>query len=206
MKEPYEILVVNDGSTDNTLSILKKLKNRYPTLRVVSHKKNKGLGMALYTGFQHAKGSIIVTTDADLTHPPEMIGKLVDKIRQGFDFCVGSRYVRGGGMINVPFWRILLSKFSNLFFQLIFGCAVRDMTSGLRAYKSECIKKIRVEDSSFAVQLEIIVKILKLKAKMTEIPFVLKNRELGTSKFDFLKMGPVYFFNTLRLFIHRWKN
>ena len=204
LKEPFEMLVVNDGSTDATLKILEELKEKHKHLRVVSHEHNKGLGMALYTGFQNAKGRIIVTTDADMTHPPETIAKMAEKIDSGYDLCIGSRYVPGGGMENVPYWRILLSRVANFFFALLFFCRISDLTSGFRAYRSDAIRKIRIAESGFAVQLEITVKMLKQKARITEVPFVLINRKIGASKFNFIRMSPVYFFTALKLFFYRW--
>ena len=113
IKKNYEILVINDGSTDKTLEILNQLSRKIKNLRVITHEKNKGLGAAISTGIQNAKGEIIIELDADMTHPLEVIPDMIHKIEQGYDMCIGSRYIKNGGMKNVPLWRVVLSKVVN---------------------------------------------------------------------------------------------
>ncbi len=201
----YELIIVNDGSKDNTFNILKELKERDKQLRIKNHKTNLGFGAALKTGIEAAKGNIIVTMDSDLTHPPSFVKKLVSYLeKNNLDVCVASRYIKGGGMKNVPFYRVVLSRFANLFF-FIFLCPVKDVTSGFKAY-SKKIKEIKIENKDFSVQIEIMTKLAKEKVKFGEIPFILVNREKGQSKFKFLKMLPKYTLNVLKLIIIKYKN
>ena len=204
IKEGIEIVVVNDGSKDNTLKILEKLKIKFPLLKIANHPKNKGFGEALKTGIKKAEGRIIVTMDSDLTHPAELVVKMVEKIDSGYDVCIASRYVRNGGMENVPLWRVLLSYFTNLTFSAIFFTRTRDLTGGFKAYKTEMLKKVNITRSDFSVQMEIIVALLKYHAKISEIPLMLSNRTIGVSKFDFSKNAPKYINAVFSLFIYRW--
>jgi len=202
LDEEYELLVVNDGSSDRTAELLSAMQQRYPSLHVVHHPENLGLGRALRTGFHAACGRIIVTMDADLTHPPTLIAPLVKAC--DVDFVVASRYAHGGGMANVPFWRVLLSRMANWGFQCLFLTRLRDITAGFKAYKAESVRQIDIAARGFEVQLEITIRLLKQGATFKELPYVLKNREVGTSKMRYLKLLPVYFATLFALFRYRW--
>lgn len=203
LEEPYELLIVNDGSADKTQQIVEGLMNKYDNIRLVNHEKNQGLGVALRTGFKYAAGRIIVTTDADLTHPPELIRELV-KNCDDVDVCIASRYVKGGGMKNVPLWRVLISKVINKVFQLLFFTKIRDVSAGFKAYKSDKINSIRLTQDNFEIQLEIIMNLVKKGCTFKEIPYTLVNRRIGVSKFNFFKAAPQYFLNSLKIAFHRW--
>jgi dolichol-phosphate mannosyltransferase len=204
--QDYELLIVNDGSADSTQKIVEKHQKSYPQLRLVNHPKNQGLGAALRTGFREAKGDVIVTLDSDLTHPPRMIQLLASKITSTTDVCIASRYVPGGGMEGVPLWRVALSVAANRAFQLLFFTRVRDITAGFKAYKSSVIKQVQIKRTGFAVQLEIMVRLIKMGCRFTEVPLILTTRQQGhgQSKFKIFKMIPKYFVNILQLFAYRW--
>ena len=202
LQEEYELLVVNDGSTDRTQELLAGMQARYPSLQVVNHPRNMGLGSALKTGFRAARGRIIVTMDADLTHPPEMIAPLIAAC--DVDFVVASRYVHGGGMRGVPWWRVALSRMANWGFQCLFATRLRDITAGFKAYRAESVRQLDVAARGFEVQLEITIRLLKQGATFRELPYVLKNREVGVSKMRYLKLLPTYLATLLELFRYRW--
>jgi glycosyltransferase involved in cell wall biosynthesis len=204
LNDKYEVLIINDGSSDRTEKILKEMCKKYNDLRFISHSINKGLGSALTTGFRNARGNIVVTMDADLTHPLDVLPIMTNCIENGYDMCLASRYVDGGGMKNVPFQRVLLSKYVNTFFAFIYWTKIRDLTTGYRAYKTNKIKNIKLKEKGFAIQLEITINMLKNKAKIKEVPFVLVNRSIGNSKFNFFRVAPKYIFSGLRLFFLRW--
>ena len=205
LSESYEVLIVDDGSTDDTKKIVSMAIKKDKRIRLVEHKKNKGVGGALFTGFSKARGRIIVTLDSDMSHPPVLISKMVAELdRKNVDVCIASRYVRGGGMKDVPFRRVLLSKLSNLSFGMLFGTMIGDLTAGFKAYKQEAIRKIHIQQYGFEVQLEIMVKLIKHGAKVCEIPLMLKNRDKGTSKFNVKKAAHIYFATVLNLFFYRW--
>jgi len=180
----YDLIIINDGSNDRTKETAEKIAKKERNIRIISHRKNLGLGAALRTGFRAAKGDIIVTMDSDLTHPPSMISLLTDKLEQTkSDVCIASRYVRGGGMKNISAWRVLISKIANVFFSVVFRINARDITSGFKAYKSEKIKAVKIERTDFASQLEIMVGLKRMNAKFCEIPLILETRKKGASKF-----------------------
>ncbi len=204
LKEDYEILVINDGSTDKTEEILKELKRKYRNLRYINHEKNKGLGGAIKTGIKEANGRIIIELDADMTQPIDLVEQMVNKIDEGNDICIASRYIKGGGMRNVPLWRVLLSKLANKIFSITYFTKITDLTSGYRAYKSSFVKKLDFSQNDFSIQLEISVKMAKNKAKISEIPLILTNRSIGSSKFRLIKAMPKYIPVIIKLFFIRW--
>jgi len=191
-KHDFELVVVNDGSTDGTGNILRMLQEEYVNLRVVSHPENKGLGAALATGFNAAEGDVIVTMDADLSHDPAHIPGMVQKVRSGHDVVVASRYVPGGGMEGVPLWRVWISRSANAVIGLVKRWKVRDASSGFRAYRAELVKGLRGFGSGFSVQVEILRELFRKNARVFEVPFVLTNRKAGRSKMRYLKLIPEY--------------
>lgn len=201
----YELLIVNDGSKDKTAQIIKDHQIGYPELRLVDYPDNKGLGGALKTGFQEAKGSIIVTMDSDLTHPPSKVNELIRALDNA-DVSIASRYVKGGGMVGVPAWRVALSVVANTAFQILFFTRARDLTAGFKGYKASVIKSTPIKRTGFAVQLEIMVRLLKKGVKIKEVPLMLGVRKegQGQSKFSIVRMLPKYFINILQLWAYRW--
>lgn len=181
----YVIVAVNDGSKDKTGEILTILKNRFP-LVVVTHKRNMGLNKALDSGFRKAveitgKSGLVVSMDADLTHDPSYIKKMISV---GCDVVVASRYVDCGGQIGVPLLRRVLSLGINLLTRLLFNLQVKDVTSGYRCYKAEVLEKIIsrhgenfIEANGFEVSLEILVKAKWQGANMVEVPLILNYLE-----------------------------
>lgn len=201
---PYEIVVVNDGSSDKTPELVENERK----VVLISHETNKGLGAALQTGFKNASGDVIVTMDCDLTHPVKLIPWMYLMLdNYGYRVLIASRYVNGGGMENVPLSRILISRIANMFFML--KTHVRDSTSGFRAYKGylikeylETLEKDNKEISpGFNSQLDILYALSNderlvernlRKYYLREIPFILKMRSIGKSKFNFLKVSRGY--------------
>jgi dolichol-phosphate mannosyltransferase len=203
LSESYEILVVNDGSTDATQTILETLAASIPTLRIVNHPHNMGLGCALRSGFRAAQGRIIVTMDADLTHPPELIPRMLEA--SDADVVIASRYVRGGGMASVPWWRAALSVAANAVFRLLFATKVRDITAGFKAYHAECVRTLEITSRGFEAQLEITIRLVAQGATFREIPYVLTTRQHGASKMRYLKLISTYLRTVVRLFVLRWR-
>jgi dolichol-phosphate mannosyltransferase len=203
VNQALEILVVNDGSTDHTGEILDRLSHEYRNLRVIHHQINQNLGGALRTGIHAAGGDIIVTLDADMTHPPELLAEMAEILRD-YDVCVASRFVEGGGMVNVPRYRVVISRIANIVYQFLFHSPVKDNTTGYKAYRAELLKSIEIEELGFSVQLEIVTKLLRKRTRFKEVPFLLTNRKLGSSKLRYLSAIPHYVKRVMKLFFIRW--
>jgi len=186
-----ELLIVDDGSVDATPTILDRLAREHPLLRVVRHPVNRGLGAALATGFATARGDVVVTLDADLSHPLELVETLVAGTVDA-DAVFASRFMPGGGMVGVPRWRRVISALGNLVFRRLFRTNVRDLTTGMRAYRRDVVSALELRATGFDCQLEIAVRLLASGATITEVPLVLTNRAAGTSKMRYLRLVPAY--------------
>lgn len=186
-KRPWELIFVNDGSTDNTLSMARKLEKSHPRLRVISYKPNMGRGYALRTGFKNARGDYIITIDFDLSYHPEHIIKLYKALKEdeSVDVVLGSPYMAGGKTVGVPKKRLIISKLSNKFINIFFPADIKTSTCILRGYKKDVINSLELESNDKEIHLEILSKLLTLGYKVKEIPATLQVRKKGTSKFDF---------------------
>ncbi len=185
----YEIIAVNDGSLDNTLEILKKLALKNGKIRVVSYSKNFGRGMALRTGFRESRGKIVVSIDADLSYNPHYIIDFVETLRleEDIDFVLASPYMPGGGVQNVPFLRLWISKFGNKILRLAMPNRIYTSTGIFRAYRRKVLDSLELESDGKEIHLEILSKAIALGFRVKEIPVVLANRKKGRSKFKFRK-------------------
>lgn len=182
-----DFIFVDDGSSDNTLNMLLKFQEQYQWLVALNHKKNMGFAAALQTGRKYALDhnyDYIGQMDCDLSHPLNILPLMLNEIRS-CDMVIASRYVKGGGMKNVPLRRILLSYSAQFVFRLLFGIKTRDATSGYRVMKKNVLHSIILDENNFAIQLEFTVKAEKKHFRIREIPFVLINRQYGISKFSF---------------------
>lgn len=193
----FSIIIVNDGSTDNTPQVIEELKNQFDIVPV-HHAGNRGLGPAIVTGLEKAleisvsSQSIIVNMDADNTHSPKYIPEMVDKIlNEGYDIVIASRYRDGSQEVGVPFNRRLLSRAARLTFQVFLRLPnVRDYTCGYRAYRASLIKEAFdnygtqiIQRKGFACTDELLIRLSKLSKRITEVPFVLRyDQKRSTSK------------------------
>jgi len=184
---PWEIVAVNDGSTDATGEILDEAAKRFPLVQV-RHERNRGLGPALITGLRTATGraasadDVIVCMDADNTHDPKYIPELARRIAAGADMVICSRFQRGSRTVGVPLYRRLLSFGARMTFAVFLRLpGVRDYTCGYRAYRAALIRKgferwgeKLIERSGFACTDELLVRLAPLARRIEEIPFVLR--------------------------------
>ncbi len=140
----YEIIVVNDGSLDNTLDILNRLAEQDEKLKVVSYSKNVGRGMALRKGFKESSGEIVVSIDADLSYHPNYIIDFVETLRteQDIDFVLASPYMPGGGVQNVPFHRLWISRLGNKILRFAMPNRIYTSTGIFRAYRKKVLDSL----------------------------------------------------------------
>jgi glycosyltransferase involved in cell wall biosynthesis len=187
--ETFEIIPVNDGSVDNTLEVLKKVAEQNKRIKVVSYPKNIGRGMALRTGFKESTGDIIVSIDADLSFAPNHILDLIKVLRDepDVDFVLGSPFVPGGIVQNVPFHRLWISKFGNKVLRYTMPNRIYYSTGVFRAYRRRVIDSLVLESDDKEIHLEILSKAIALGYRVKEVPVVLTARTRGKSKFKFKK-------------------
>lgn len=176
----YEIVFVDDGSTDSTLSILKKLASKDKHIRIFSFRKNRGKAEALTEGFQRARGDYIVTLDADLQDRPEEIQKLLNKSREGFDLVSGWRKDRKDAIKTV-----ISSKLFNFVMSSFWGVHLHDYNCGLKLYTKEAARSINL----YGGMHRFIPLLVSEKGfNVTEIPVHHEKRKFGKSKYGFSKI------------------
>ena len=185
----YEFVVVNDGSIDHTLEILRKIQSQKENVRVVSYSKNLGRGMALRKGFQESKGEMVVSIDADLSYDPRFILDLVHALKTGedIDLVLASPYMPGGGAENVPPLRLWISKLGNKILRFALPNRIYTSTGIFRAYRRKVLDSLELESDGKEIHLEILSKAIALGYRVREIPVVLTGRKKGRSKFRFKK-------------------
>jgi len=185
----YEIIVVNDGSLDNTLDILNGLAEQDRKLKVVSYSKNVGRGMALRKGFKESSGEIVVSIDADLSYDPNYIIDFVETLRteQDIDFVLASPYMPGGSVQNVPALRLYISKLGNKILRFAMPNRIYTSTGIFRAYRKKVLDSLEIESDGKEIHLEILSKALALGYRVKESPAILTSRKKGKSKFKFRK-------------------
>jgi len=187
MEGNYEIIVVNDGSTDHTLEVLQGIASLNKRIKIVSYSKNIGRGMALRTGFREAEGEIIVSIDADLSYDPRYINDFlkVYKEEEDIDLILASPYMPGGRTEGVPFFRLLISKLGNKILRYAIPNRIYTSTGIFRAYRKKVLDSLELESDGKEIHLEILSKALALGFRVKEIPAILTSRKRGSSKFRF---------------------
>ncbi|MBU4534509.1 MAG: glycosyltransferase [Euryarchaeota archaeon] len=181
----YEIIVVDDGSQDKTLDLAQKISENESKLKVLQHEINQGMGKALRTGFEKARGEVIVTIDADLSYEPQEIPRLVSNINEAVGIVIGSQYMKGGKTQDIPFLRLFISKMANKIVGYSMGDNINTVTGVFRAYKKDVLDSIELESNGTEINPEILSKASAIGYKIVEVPVTLKARELGESKVRF---------------------
>jgi dolichol-phosphate mannosyltransferase len=185
LRGDYEVVVVDDGSVDNTHEVLNRLAKENGRIRVVSYQKNRGRGMALRTGFKVAKGEIIISIDADLSYDPHYIPEVFEtlKAERDIDVVLASPYMPGGGVQDVPFLRLWISRLGNRVLRFAMPNRIYTSTCIFRGYRREVLDSLELEAEGKEIHLEILSKVIALGFRVREIPAILTGRKKGQSKF-----------------------
>ena len=181
-----EIIVVDDKSPDGTGKIVDELTKKYKNVVLITRDIREGIGAAHLTGYQNAKGEIIISMDADLSHDPKEIPKILNKINEGYDIVVGSRYVKGGGS-DKPRKNQLISIIGSKFTSSMLNVQVSDFTNGFRAFKKEIIHNIELNEKGNVFLMEFLCKSNKQGYRITEVPIFFRERRKGMSKTQVLR-------------------
>ncbi|WP_413467988.1 polyprenol monophosphomannose synthase [Mycobacterium sp. RTGN4] len=184
-----DVLIVDDGSPDGTGELADELALADPDRVHVMHRASKaGLGAAYLAGFAWGLGrgySVLVEMDADGSHAPEELYRLLDAVDAGADLSIGSRYIDGGTVRNWPWRRKVLSKTANGYARVMLGAHIDDITAGYRAYRREVLEKIElgtVDSKGYCFQIEMSWRTVTAGFKVVEVPITFTERELGKSK------------------------
>ncbi|MDF1512664.1 MAG: polyprenol monophosphomannose synthase [Anaerolineae bacterium] len=183
------VIVVDDNSPDGTGDIADRMANSHAGRVDVVHREGKlGLGTAYIAGFKHAikkQSDLIITMDADFSHPPENIPAMLDKIQTGYDLVIGSRYIPGGKAVECTLPRKMLSWGANTFARVLLGLTAHDTTAGFRCYRREVLASIDLDgifSNGYSFLIEMLYKVQRQGWRVGEVPIVFHNRRQGVSK------------------------
>lgn len=178
---PEEILIVDDGSVDNTRDILKKLAEDN-LVRVILHEHNQGKGAAVVTGIKHASGDVLLIQDADLEYDPRDYLALIQPIEEGLaDVVYGSRFL-GGPRRTAMFWHMVANKLLTLMTNILYDTILTDMETGYKLFRKEVVQNITIHAKRFDFEPEFTAKILKQKVKIYEVPIRFTPRDYSEGK------------------------
>jgi dolichol-phosphate mannosyltransferase len=183
------ILIIDDRSPDGTANIVRRIQKEYDNVLLLVREKKLGLGTAITDGFKaylsmNHPPKCIVTMDADYSHNPREIPKLIALVEKGFDLAVGSRYCIGGSTREWSIGRMVISKVANLITKLRIDAKISDYTSGMRCYSTRLVKGIinDLHSQTYEIQIETIRQAKSRGYKISEAPIVFANRKKGKSK------------------------
>jgi dolichol-phosphate mannosyltransferase len=189
MSSNYDVLIVDDGSPDGTGGIVKKLMLEFAgKIHIIERTGKLGLGTAYITGFKWALTQgydYVFEMDADFSHNPDDLDRLYESCRNGADISIGSRYIKGGKVINWPWDRIFISKGGAFYTKLITWMPVNDPTAGFVCYKSNVLQTLPLDKINFigyAFQIEMKYRAWKSGFKIAEVPITFIDRREGISK------------------------
>jgi dolichol-phosphate mannosyltransferase len=195
-----EVIFVNDGSKDNTEQLLKEAFADDIRVRVVSHEVNKGLGAAMRTGFSHAAGEILITTDFDGTYAfntiPQLLGRI---IVDGVDIVTASPYHPSGRVEGVPRYRLLFSFGASLLYRLLVKWNVHTWTALFRAYRRRVVENVSFESNDFLAGTELLVKALQAGYTVSEFPTTLRVRTFGQSSIKIARVTKAHLKYQIRI-------
>ena len=183
------VLVIDDSSPDGTADIVRQLQKKYDNVLLYVRPRKAGLGTAITDGFkiflslQHPP-KYIVTMDADYSHSPKDIPSLVFAVKKEEGLVIGSRYCKGGRILNWSFFRLAISRVANWIASILVGAGIKDYTSGLRCYSTRLVKEIihDLHSQTYEIQIETIRQACRRKFSVMEVPMTFINRKRGKSK------------------------
>jgi dolichol-phosphate mannosyltransferase len=212
------ILVVDDSSPDGTAKTVEALQKKYQNLYLKVNPRKAGLGNAYLKGMKHAlyelHADVVISFDADLQHDPKKIPLMLQKIDEGYDVVLGSRYIKGGGIPkNWGFYRKFLSVVGNSFIRLVIThFAIHDWTGGYRAIKAQVVEDVLPEMDyerfmGYTFQIGFLHKAVRKGYAITEVPFIFRDRKIGISKLgaEYIKNTLLYIIKVRLKEIYQWR-
>jgi dolichol-phosphate mannosyltransferase len=182
-----DILVVDDDSPDGTSDIVFEMQKVLPNLKLITKTEDKGFAKAYITGFNYAIDNgydIVVQMDADGSHQPKFLKSMLNAVERN-DYVIGSRWIKGGSVVNWPLKRFILSRGGNMYARIMLNSNVKDITGGHKAISIELLKKMDVNSitsKGYSFQIELYLRARANGAKVVEVPIEFVEREQGVSK------------------------
>jgi len=203
-KIDYEIVVVNDNSTDSTADILAALAKADERIRVINNQPPNGFGRAIRKGLDNFSGGCVVIFMGDGSDDPADVVNYYNKIEEGYDCVFGSRFIKGSKVSGYPKLKLLLNRLGNKFIQLLFMINYNDTSNAFKAYQKEVIKAIQpLVSQHFNITVEIPLKAIIRGFSYAVIPINWQGRDSGVSKYHIRELSRKYFFSILFVWLER---
>ncbi len=200
----YEIVVVNDNSTDGTVSELLGLEARFPKLRHVDNSPPNGFGFAVRRGLAEFRGEAVAIVMADLSDSPNDLVAYWRKLNEGYDCVFGSRFIKGGKVVDYPPHKLALNRMANTFIRVLFGLGLNDTTNAFKCFRREVIAGVQpFLAHHFNLTVELPLKAIIRGYSYTVVPISWHNRKTGVSKLKIREMGSRYLFIVLYCLIEK---
>lgn len=201
---PYEIVVVDDGSTDSTAAQVERFALSDSGVKLVSNRDRHGFGMAIRAGLLYCEGEAIAIMMGDASDSPEDLVAYYRKLQEGYECVFGSRFIRGGQVIDYPLHKLVVNRMANWFVKVIFGLRYNDITNAFKCYRRDVIDALQpLISPHFNLTVEMPLKAIIRGYSYAVIPIRWTNRKTGISKLKLKEMGSRYLFIVLYLWLEK---
>jgi len=202
---PHEIIVVDDGSTDQTWSVLEELSHLVPAVRPIRNTGPNGFGRAVIHGFDHMSGDAVVIMMADESDDCRDVVLYWNVLNEGYDAVFGSRFIKGGGVIDYPRLKLLLNRLFNRVIRILFRIRLNDTTNAFKAYRRLVIDGCRpLISPHFNLTVELPLKTIVRGYSWKIVPITWRNRRSGETKLKLKEMGSRYVFICLYVWLEKY--
>jgi dolichol-phosphate mannosyltransferase len=202
---PHEIVVVDDGSSDRTWDVLQSVQAEIPDLIFIRNEGAHGFGRAVTCGLKVMRGDAVVILMADESDDCRDVVRYWQKLQEGYDCVFGSRFMKGGGVIDYPRLKLVLNRAANFFIRILFHIKLNDTTNAFKAYRRTVIDGCRpLIAPHFNLTVELPLKAIVRGYSWTVIPITWRNRRVGSAKLKIAEMGSRYLFICLYLWLEKY--
>lgn len=202
---PHEIVAVDDGSSDRTWEILRQQGEAIPEVKAVQNNREHGFGRAIQEGLDQASGDAVVIMMADESDDCRDVVRYWEALNEGFDCIFGSRFIKGGGVIDYPPLKMMLNRLANFFLRVLFRYTLNDTTNAFKAYRKTVIDGCRpLISPHFNITVELPLKAIVRGYSWKVIPITWRNRRTGKAKLKIKEMGSRYLFICLYVWLEKY--
>lgn len=205
LRTDYEIIVVDDHSTDATVAIVREFQRSNDRIKLCPNRGANGFGMTVRAGLEAATGEFMVIMMADGSDSPEDLVRYLETARGGYDCVFGSRFIKGGRVLDYPIHKLLVNRMANFFIRMLFGLRYNDVTNAFKGYSREAVRAMQpLISPHFNLTVEMPLKAIVRGFSFKVIPISWTNRKAGVSKLKIKEMGSRYLFVVLYIWLEKF--